>query len=349
LTDKSDILENGTKAVINPADAIPLDVTYRAVEDLVPYEQNSRKHSKRQIEALRASIRQFGIRKPLVIWQNNTILAGHGTLEAAKAEGHTSVPCVDASHLPFSKARAFVIADNKTADLGEFDAEVLNSELHALDGINMPFSLSDLGFSDSELETLMVDVDVEITSDQEKRPSTSELAKNKKVIVTAAPTNAPSDFTDDETPKSQISKPQTQSKTVKTENSSHSPYPKPSIANDKISPGQRTPIYGHNIIYAGQEWALGSHILTCADTETRSDLNAFYDVLCRWRTSQGLPPVLKDYDTEIDLTLTEVESSYTDSIKALQTNPINPEAEYDTPPASNMDAGVADAVKGAAA
>ncbi|RKQ68957.1 DNA modification methylase [Litorimonas taeanensis] len=146
-----------------PDTAPELSIVYRSVNALKPYDQNSRKHSKRNIEAIRTSLREYGFRKPIVIWRDNLILAGHGTVEAAKLEGIEEIPCADASHLDFTKARAFVIMDNKSSDLAGWNDDILKSELEALQteaDIDEDFDLSMLGFNDRELIKFLPDMDI---------------------------------------------------------------------------------------------------------------------------------------------------------------------------------------------
>lgn len=69
------------------------------IEALKPYERNAKKHGARQIEQLRASLREFGFVAPILIDEEGNVLAGHGRLEAARAEGMTEVPCVRVGEL----------------------------------------------------------------------------------------------------------------------------------------------------------------------------------------------------------------------------------------------------------
>ena len=78
----------------------------RAVADLIPYARNARIHSEEQITQLRSSVREFGCVAPVLIDTDGNILAGHGRLMAAKAEGMTEVPCVLVEHLSEAQRRA---------------------------------------------------------------------------------------------------------------------------------------------------------------------------------------------------------------------------------------------------
>jgi DNA modification methylase len=135
----------------------PIVRTYRT-EELRPYEQNARKHSANQIAQLRSAIRRFGFNAPIAVWQENMILAGHGRVEAAIAEGITEVPGVDLSHLPFNEARAYCLSDNRIADMAKWDDPTLRAELTALHEAEV--DLADIGFSSAELAKLVVDIDL---------------------------------------------------------------------------------------------------------------------------------------------------------------------------------------------
>jgi DNA modification methylase len=126
-------------------------------EDLKPYENNARVHSARQIEELRSAISRFGFNAPIAVWQGGVILAGHGRVEAAIAEGITEVPGVDLAHMSFNEARAFCLSDNRITDLAIWDDEKLSAELAALRGEDV--DLTGLGFSERQLAALLAEVD----------------------------------------------------------------------------------------------------------------------------------------------------------------------------------------------
>lgn len=105
---------------------------------------NARKHPQKNIDAIAGSLRAFGQRRPLVVW-NSTVIAGNGTLEAAKSIGWdtievTRVP-LDWTH---EQARAYAIADNRTAELAEWDAEILANQLVELE--TSGYDIGDWGF-----------------------------------------------------------------------------------------------------------------------------------------------------------------------------------------------------------
>ena len=99
---------------------------------LRPWAKNARTHSKKQLKQIGQSIRTFGFTNPVLIDAENTILAGHGRVEAAKLIGMTEVPCVRLEHMTPEQKRAYVLADNKLALNAGWDDELLAEELRGL-------------------------------------------------------------------------------------------------------------------------------------------------------------------------------------------------------------------------
>jgi len=122
---------------------------------LRPYAGNARTHSKRQIKQLMDSITRFGFTNPVLIADDNTILAGHGRVLAAERLGMTNVPTVRLSHLTPAERRAYVIADNKLALNAGWDQDLLAIELQAL--IDFDFDLELTGFSLAEVDLVLDD------------------------------------------------------------------------------------------------------------------------------------------------------------------------------------------------
>lgn len=112
------------------------------VELLKPYENNARKHTQEDVQAIAASIAKFGFNDPIGIWKDNIIIEGHGRLEAAKLLGLKEVPCIRLDYLNDEQRRAYSLAHNKTAELSRWDEEMLSSELKDLEELNM----SEVGF-----------------------------------------------------------------------------------------------------------------------------------------------------------------------------------------------------------
>ena len=121
-------------------------------ELLVPYAKNARTHSPGQIEQVANSIIRFGFTNPILVQPDNTVVAGHCRLEAAKKIGLKSVPCIVLNDLTAEQCRALVIADNKLALNAGWDLELLASELGELKG---DFALESMGFSDAEYAEIL--------------------------------------------------------------------------------------------------------------------------------------------------------------------------------------------------
>lgn len=113
---------------------------------------NARKHSPRNIEAIKASLARFGQQKPIVLDSSNVVRAGNGTLEAARELGWTEIAVVR-SELQGSEMTAFAIADNRTAELAEWDEDVLAATLQSLEHDDLP--ASDVGFDPDELREVL--------------------------------------------------------------------------------------------------------------------------------------------------------------------------------------------------
>ena len=122
------------------------------INRLIPYVNNARTHSPEQITKLRSSLRGFGFVNPIIVDKDFNVLAGHGRLMAAKAEGITEVPCVFAEHLTEAQKKAYIIADNRMSEDAGWDDELLKVEMESLQ--DMGFDLSMTGFDESELADL---------------------------------------------------------------------------------------------------------------------------------------------------------------------------------------------------
>ena len=114
------------------------------IAELVPYAGNARTHSPEQIGLLRRSLREFGFVAPVLIDFDNNIIAGHGRVEAARAEGMTEVPCVLVSNLSDAQRRAYILADNRLAELSGWDGERLRLEMEQLAALR--FDTAIIGF-----------------------------------------------------------------------------------------------------------------------------------------------------------------------------------------------------------
>lgn len=143
-----------------------LKVETRGVRELIPYAANSRTHSDAQIAQIAASIKEFGWTNPILIDGDDTIIAGHGRLMAARKLGYEDVPVIVIDHLTKSQQRALVIADNQLALNAGWDMEMLKAEI---EGLNFDgFDLDLLGFSDEELKEFLEELDGSEGLDGEK-------------------------------------------------------------------------------------------------------------------------------------------------------------------------------------
>jgi DNA modification methylase len=113
---------------------------------------NARAHKKKNLDAIKGSLTKFGQQKPIVIGKNNVVIAGNGTLEAAKSLGWSEINVVR-TELEGPDAIAFAIADNRTGELAEWDAGVLAETLKSLQDID--FDLWSIGFDDDDLAKMM--------------------------------------------------------------------------------------------------------------------------------------------------------------------------------------------------
>lgn len=132
------------------------------VSELIPYVRNARTHSEAQVAQIAASIREFGFLSPILVAEDNTILAGHGRLAAALKLGLKKVPCVKENHLTETQKRAYIIADNKLSLNAGWDNELLAVELSELEGAD--FNLDLLGFDEAELSSIF-DADKDVIDD----------------------------------------------------------------------------------------------------------------------------------------------------------------------------------------
>lgn len=122
------------------------------IDELIPYVNNARTHNKEQILKLRSSLREFGFVNPVIIDRNYNVLAGHGRIEAAKAEGIAEVPCVYADHLTEAQKKAYILADNRMAQDAGWNEELIAVEMEELQ--NLGFDLGLTGFDEKEIADL---------------------------------------------------------------------------------------------------------------------------------------------------------------------------------------------------
>ena len=155
---------------------LDLHIEQRPIAELRAVGRKARHHDKRQLAGIKASITQFGFVSPVLIDQSGRILAGNARLEAAKALGMTTVPAVVIDHLTPAEQRAFVLADNRLAELGSWNKEALKLELEELSLLELDFDLDITGFSMPEIEAIRFGVG-------ESDPADDDLPEVKADVV----------------------------------------------------------------------------------------------------------------------------------------------------------------------
>lgn len=129
-------------------------IDYFEIKDLNADPNNVRTHSSKNIEAIKESLRKFGQVKPIVINSDHFVVAGNGTLQAAKELGWTQIATVEIpADWDSAKIKAFAIADNRSAELANWDLPQLADQLDELKEYG--FQLQDIGFTKQDLETMI--------------------------------------------------------------------------------------------------------------------------------------------------------------------------------------------------
>lgn len=129
-----------------------MQVTMRKVSDVKPYDKNPRRNDG-AVDAVAASIREFGFQQPLVVDKDGVLIVGHTRLKAAKKLGLKEVPVVVADGLSPEQVKAYRLADNKTGELAEWDETLLLNELAELAEVDMEqFGFSLNLFENDEIE-----------------------------------------------------------------------------------------------------------------------------------------------------------------------------------------------------
>ena len=137
-----------------------MQVQQLKVEDLIPYVNNSRKHSDEQVAQIAASIKEFGWTNPILIDGEKGIIAGHGRLLAARKLGMGKVPVIELTHLSEAQKKALVIADNKLALNSDWDEELLKIEFQDL--LEGGFNINLTGFDETTVEDYLNEEDVDL-------------------------------------------------------------------------------------------------------------------------------------------------------------------------------------------
>jgi len=154
-----------------------MQIEQRLLSDLIPYINNSRKHSDDQVAQIAASIKEFGWTNPILVDGDNGIIAGHGRIMAAKKLGMTEVPVIELAHLSKEQRKALIIADNKLALNSDWDTNLLAIELKDLQDLGFDLNLT--GFDGDELANLLKPEQVDGLTDEDSVPEVLEEPKTK--------------------------------------------------------------------------------------------------------------------------------------------------------------------------
>jgi len=134
-----------------------LAVEMVAVDKLQPYPGNAHTHPKKQRKALKAAIREFGFNVPILIDGDDAIVAGELRADVAKELGFGDIPAIRITHLSEAQIRAFIIAENRVSELGEWDTEKLAAEFDFLASVNFNVELT--GFEAPEIDIVLAEQD----------------------------------------------------------------------------------------------------------------------------------------------------------------------------------------------
>lgn len=143
-----------------------MQIVQKKTAELTPYENNPRNNDA-AVEAVANSIREFGFKVPCVIDKDGVIVAGHTRLKAAKMLGMEEVPCIVADDLTPEQVKAFRLADNKTAQLAEWNMDMLFEELDGIENIDM----ADFGFDDMTQADSLDDVEEDDYEEEDDLPA----------------------------------------------------------------------------------------------------------------------------------------------------------------------------------
>lgn len=147
-------------------------VEHWSLQRLIPYAKNARTHDDTQVSQIAGSIAEFGFVNPILVGDDNVIIAGHGRLMAAQQLGLDTVPVIVLHHLTEAQRRALVIADNKIAENAGWNDELLKLELEELGDLG--FDLDVIGFSDEELDELLGNDEQPGESDEDEIPEVED-------------------------------------------------------------------------------------------------------------------------------------------------------------------------------
>ena len=150
-----------------------LKIEYLTLDKLKPYDKNARKHQETDLSTIKASITEFGMSDPIGVWgKDNTIVEGHGRYLACKELGIDNVPVIHLDHLTDEQRRAYALAHNKTAEMSEWDIDLLGEELNNIFDIDM-----------SNFDFDLIEEEEEPTTPTERKDLSDKVGETYEVII----------------------------------------------------------------------------------------------------------------------------------------------------------------------
>lgn len=136
-----------------------LKIEYVPIDSINPYPNNAKLHPAEQIEQIKKSIQEFGMKDPIGVW-NDEVVEGHGRLIALTELGYKEVPIIRLDDLSDEKRRAYMLVHNKLTMNSGFDSEILDLEIESIDLDMEQFGFEDMGdFTDADLDSFFSDAD----------------------------------------------------------------------------------------------------------------------------------------------------------------------------------------------
>ncbi len=154
-----------------------LIVVYLSIHSLAPNPGNARTHSKRQIRQIAASIKAFGFTNPVLIDRQNKIIAGHGRVEAAKLLGIEQIPTILLENMTEDQIRAYILADNRLAELAGWDKSTLAIELQYL------ISIEEIDVTITGFEIPVIDQILEEARDEQDIDDVVEIDETAQAVT----------------------------------------------------------------------------------------------------------------------------------------------------------------------
>lgn len=130
-----------------------------SVDKLIPYENNAKIHGDDQVRMIADSINEFGFISPCIIDKDYNLIAGHGRVLAAKLLGMETVPCLFVEGLTDAQRRAYILADNRLTEMGEWDLDKVKIELQGLEDMEFDFGSFEIGNLGFDMDLRMVSSD----------------------------------------------------------------------------------------------------------------------------------------------------------------------------------------------